>query len=398
MRNMWTGTRTPRHKRAQSLGTALVAVCLVGCAGLPWSKDDVQVEAEAARAQYRRMLKAQRATKAESSAAIEEPGTYAQKLRDGDRYRGTGDLRRAVLAYFGAVRLDPDNVTARERMGSLELLADPARAEALFAKLIEEGAKTASVWAGLGLARLAQGRLEGAREALLQALALDPGSVRSLSALGATYDRLERHAEAQSHLQRARELRPGDASILNNLGVSYLLSGDLVQAEDAFWQASALDPHDAVSRNNLGLAVGLQGRYEDALAAFRRAGTEQSAQNNLGYVHFLNGDFEQAIARYERALLAEGKDELKVIWNLRQVQLAERNGHHQLVEEEAAVIPSAVTERIVLPDNGERPENQPADAALEPASVVLDGEFEDAPTKRTGLRYRVRNRRHPRPE
>ncbi len=336
MRNMWPGTWTPRRQRAQSLGTALVAVCLVGCAGLPWSKGDAQVEAEAARAQYRRMMEAQRATKVGSSAATEDRGTYDQKLRDGDRYRGTGDLRRAVLAYFQAVRLDDDNATARERMASLELQADPARAEALFARLIEGDPETAVVWAGLGIARLAQGNLEGARDALLQSLALDPGSVRSLSALGATYDRLGLHAEAQSHFERARELRPGDVSILNNLGVSYLLSGDLVQAEDVFWQASALDPRDAVSRNNLGLAVGLQRRYEDALEAFRRSGTEQSAQNNLGYVHFLNGNFEQATACYERALLAEGEDELKVIWNLRQVRQAERNGHHQVPDEEAA--------------------------------------------------------------
>ncbi len=313
MRNMWRGT------------VALAAVCLVGCAGLPWSKSDIEVEAAAARAQYRRMMEAQRA--GEFSGPSKERGSYHQKLRDGDRYRRTGDLRRAVLAYFEAVRLDPDSVTARERMASLELQADPARAEALFAKLIEQGPETTAVWTGLGIARLAQGRLEGAREALLQSLALDPGSVWALSALGAASDRLGLHAEAQSHLEQARELRPGDVSILNNLGVSYLLSGDLVRAEDVFWQASALDPHDAVSRNNLGLAVGLQRRYEDALDAFRRSGTEQSAQNNLGYVHFLNGNFEQATACYERALLAEGDDELKVIWNLRQVQRAERNGH-----------------------------------------------------------------------
>ncbi len=393
MRNMWTGTRTARRQLAQSLGTALVAVCLVGCAGLPWSKGDIQVEAEAARAQYRRMLEAQRAAEAESSAATEERGTSDQKLRDGDRYRGTGDLRRAVLAYFQAVRLDPDNVTARERMASLELKADPARAEVLFAKLIEKEPETASVWAGLGLARLAQGRLEGARDALLQSLALDPDSVTTLSALGATYDRLGLHAEAQSHLQRARELRPEDASILNNLGVSYLLSGDLVQAEEAFRLAATLKPRDPVAHNNLGLALGLQGRYDEALEAFRQAGREQSAQSNLGYVHFLNGDFEQAIPYYERALLAEGEDDVKVIWNLRQVQqLAERNGQHQVAEEEAAVIPSPMTpERIVSPDNGERPESPPADAAREPASEARDTESKDAPTKRRGLRYRARN-------
>ena len=347
MRNMWSRTRTPRRQRAQFLGTALVAVCLVGCAGLPWSKGDIQVEAAAARAQYRRMLEAQRAAEAGSSAATDERGSYDQKLRDGDRYRGTGDLRRAVLAYFQAVRLDPDNVTARERMASLELKADPARAEALFAKLIEKEPETASVWAGLGLARLAQGRLEGARDALLQSLALDPGSVTTLSALGATYDRLGLHAEAQSHLQRARELRSHDAGILNNLGVSYLLSGDLVQAEDAFWQASALDPHDAVSRNNLGLAVGLQGRYDDALEAFRQAGTEQSALNNLGYVYFLNSAFEEAVAYYERALLSQGDDELRVVWNLRQAQqrvdqlgLGEENGSLPAPAEEEAPVPA----------------------------------------------------------
>ena len=72
---------------------------------------------------------------------------------------------------------------------------------------------------------------------------------------------------------------------------------------------------------------------------------------------------------------------------------------HQVAEEEAAVIPSAIIpERIVLPDNGERPETPSADASREPASEARDGKSEDAPTKRRGLRYRARNRRHTQPE
>ena len=63
-------------------------------------------------------------------------------------------------------------------------------------------------------------------------------------------------------------------------------------------------------------------RYDDALDAFQRAGSEQVARNNLGYVCFLNGDYERAIAEYEEALLTGGDQKLLVLRNLRAAEKA----------------------------------------------------------------------------
>ena len=62
--------------------------------------------------------------------------------------------------------------------------------------------------------------------------------------------------------------------------------------------------------------MGRQTRYEEALKAFRSAGSEHAAENNIAYIYFLNGYLDDAITHYERALQAEGDEELMVLRNL----------------------------------------------------------------------------------
>jgi Flp pilus assembly protein TadD len=255
-----------------------------------------------------------------ATQASHEAPTLEDKLSTGDRLYEAGDLSGAMWAYVQARLIDPEDPTPGERIAYLRVYGNPARAEAMFKSSLDKNPKSVSAHVGLGLARLALGRLKEARESLERALELEPDSVAAHSGLGAVFDRMGMHPEAQAQLQAANELRPKDARILNNLGVSFLLSEDRVEAEQAFREAIQLDPKDPALRNNLGLTVGLQGRYDEALEHFRQGGTEEAALNNLGYVYFLNGRLEEAREHYERALVADGEDKLTVLYNLSAVR------------------------------------------------------------------------------
>ena len=289
---------------ARALGSALCVAQLAGCSTSPAG----------------RSFEEHRKYMAERAAAelidSEETATFAGQLSSARQSHRAGEVERAMRLYFDAFRLDPSDARAHEGIAYLQLSGEPQRAATVFERVIAENPESAMAHAGLGLARLALGEPAAAVAPLERAIELEPDSSSAHYALAVVFDLLERHAEAQVHGRRARELKPHDSGIVNNLGVSYLLSGDTASAEAAFREAVRLEPRDLAYRNNLGLAVGSQQRYEEALKAFRGAGTEQAAENNLGYVYFLNGEYDDAIHHYERALMADGDEKLTVLRNL----------------------------------------------------------------------------------
>ncbi len=274
---------------------------------------EARVEARAA---------AQAKKEAEENPEAVREQTVAQHLRDGDRHRSAGRISKAYLSYLRAHWADKGNPVVERRIAYLALRADPIRAEQVFTELIGEMPGEATLHTGLGMARLALGDFEGARDALLDAVALDPNAATSRSSLGIAYDRLFEHEMAQQQLRIAHDLRPEDVSILNNLGVSYLLSGDYARAAEALRGAIARGSSDPATHNNLGLALGFLGDDEGAFSAFRRAGTQGDAYNNLGYVHFVQGRYERASELFEKALLANDTDESRVVRNLTALQEA----------------------------------------------------------------------------
>lgn len=300
---------TGAFRRLAVASAALVLAGSTGCAGL-LSRDESALERE------RRQLHARRESALAEQARKPEKPTLMGKVEEADRLQRSGDLEAAMWTYLHAYRLDPENPLPRERIGYLQLTREPERAAGIFAEVVKEDPESAQAHAGLGLARLALGQVDAAVASLERARELDADSPSTLAALGAAYDRQERHVEAREQLERAVALRPGDARLRNNLGVSYMLSADFEHAAESFRHAAALDPRDAVARNNLGLALGRLGRYDAALDVFRQSGDEQAAQNNLGYVYYLNERYEEAVAHYERALLAEGDEDRTVLRNL----------------------------------------------------------------------------------
>jgi len=59
--------------------------------------------------------------------------------------------------------------------------------------------------------------------------------------------------------------------------------------------------------NNLGVALSNLKKYDQALEAFRKGGTEAQAYNNLGVVYLKQGKFEQASDCFEKAIRIDPK-------------------------------------------------------------------------------------------
>jgi Flp pilus assembly protein TadD len=253
----------------------------------------------------------------------EKPPSFSQLLLDGDRFRDSGDVSRAALTYFRALREDPQNRAPRERIGFMLLVRkDPERARASFQAALAGDPGSSLGHAGLGLAQLELGELDAAEASLRRASELDASFLLPLLALGVLSDERESYAAAQEYYARALALAPQSSDIENNLGVSLLMSGRFAEAVEHLTQATRLDPGNAAAQNNLGLALGRLGRYDEALIAFRNQGNEAVAQNNMGYVYLMNELHGSAIQCFELALESDPQDKRAIIRNLKRAEAA----------------------------------------------------------------------------
>jgi tetratricopeptide (TPR) repeat protein len=114
------------------------------------------------------------------------------------------------------------------------------------------------------------------------------------------------------------------------------------------------------------MALALMGRFDDALAAFRRAGDEQSARSNLGYAHAARGEYDQAIAEYEKALLAGGKANVEVVRNIEAARRARDLAQREPKQPPVAGAPPPVTAPAIDPAAIAGDDVAPAPAAPAP--------------------------------
>jgi superkiller protein 3 len=266
--------------------------------------------------QEHRQYMAERAAAEMAEDPDEKEPTFDEKLKAAQRSHQAGKTDQAMRLYFDAFRLDPTDTRSQEGIAYLRLAQQPEQAETVFLKVIAIDPNSTMAHVGVGLAKLAQDDAEGSVPYLERAIELSPNSADAHDVLAVAFQKLERFDEARTHSQRARELAPEDADIANNLGMSHLFLGDSDLAEVTFREAIVLNSKDPAYQRNLALALARQTRYEEALTAFRAAGSEQEAQNNIAYIYFKDGRLDDAITHYERALLAEGDQELMVLRNL----------------------------------------------------------------------------------
>jgi tetratricopeptide (TPR) repeat protein len=87
-----------------------------------------------------------------------------------------------------------------------------------------------------------------------RALAIDPGSVVALNAIGSAYDDLHRPDAARPYYVKALAIEPENADTLNNMAISAAMTGDTDTATGLFNRAAALDPNNPLIQENMRVA------------------------------------------------------------------------------------------------------------------------------------------------
>ncbi len=185
--------------------------------------------------------------------------TGAEKAAEAklDALAATGELERLMAAadawarlkkFDAAVRVSraavakfPESSEALFRLGSsLERAGNPAEAEAVFLRLLEERPNDAATQNYLGYMWADQGvQLDRAREMLEKAVAREPRNAAYLDSLGWADFRLGRLESAEKNLREAARREPTDPTILEHLGDLEMKQGE-IEAAIRNWE-KALD-------------------------------------------------------------------------------------------------------------------------------------------------------------
>ena len=179
-------------------------------------------------------------------------------------------------------------------------------AEAVYKRLIQQGAGNHLVFGKLGAICIMQGRNQEATTFLKQALAIKPDFPDALANLGVVLKNQGNLNAAVASYRKALDLKPNDPETLNNLGIALREQGDLDAAIDAYQKALALKPKYPAALSNLGSGLRQQGRLDAAIDAYQKALAIQpdftDALSNLGNAFKDQGKMEAAIASHRKAL------------------------------------------------------------------------------------------------
>ncbi len=122
-----------------------------------------------------------------------------------------------------------------------------------------------------GIEAFQSGNYQGAQEAYLRVLKIEPDNLPALVNLGATEYRLGNSEESERLLRRSLQLKADNPTAWLNLGILYLERGEPMRSLAAIAQAVVHAPSDPVARNYLGVAAGRNGWFDAAETELRRA-------------------------------------------------------------------------------------------------------------------------------
>ena len=290
-----------------------------GCA----SRQESQVTLRPA--EYRKLLEQQKTGKPLDEALQKElpEMTVGDYEALGDTYLSNGNLTMAFVQYDKALRLEPTSTRLRYKSGLLFLkkeLVDEAIKE--FQAVLQQDARYALAYEGMGQAWLKKGNLGEAESSFRKALALQKDLWQSYLFLGMLHDRRQQFDEAIAAYQSALTLRPEQGLLFNNLGLSYYQKGAYEKAVQHFQQALQKGYAQERVYNNLGLALAKLGRYPEALEAFTQGGDKAKAYNNVGVICLADGKYAEAIAFLQKAVALNPSYYAKANENLQAAQKA----------------------------------------------------------------------------
>ncbi len=246
----------------------------------------------------------------------------------GDYQLKHGNMDGAFVQYDRALRLDPENLRVRYKIGHLFLerrLPDEALKE--FEKILKLDSSYTLAYEGMGQALMQMGRYDQAEKNFYQAIELDSNLWLSHNFLGMIYDRRLCFDEAIVHYERAIGLKSDEDFLFNNLGMSYYLKGDYEKSAQMLRKAIEVKPSSTKNPkiyNNLGLALGRLERYEEALNTFEKVGDRAAAYNNLGCIYLEQEKYEEATAAFKKAIEIKSTFYEKASENLERAKMAQK--------------------------------------------------------------------------
>jgi tetratricopeptide (TPR) repeat protein len=210
--------------------------------------------------------------------------------RDKDRKDAEFRLLRA-RSYLGAFRL-------REAASELQ-------------SLIKDSPDLPAVYFYLAQVATAQEQGAQARQALTEALRVQPGYLPALLGLGNISLQQNNASAALAYASQviATSFWVADAHVI--AGSSYLQQGDLNQAQRAFELAAGLNPRSPAAQERLGRVLSMRSNYADAEKAYENAlaiAAEYSpALSGLAEILAKEGKSRQANVRIDRQIAAQPK-------------------------------------------------------------------------------------------
>ena len=238
-------------------------------------------------------------------------------------YAGLGRAREAAGLLSSVARAAPGRADVHLLLGKVDLSLDRApEAASAFARAAELSPRSYEAFTWVGVARLREGDLDGARQALERAVRLGPGQPRPHLLLAQVYDRLGRTSEARRlaarhdrlaeldrdlEVLRQRSLRdPSDLLSRTRLGELLMERGDLPAAGAAFQEVLALDGAHGPAWYGLASVLVRYGEMDRAEQALLRATAHRPgdprAWNDLGMTRLQLGRAEDALQAFRRAL------------------------------------------------------------------------------------------------
>ena len=199
----------------------------------------------------------------------------------------TNEAKEQFAAYQANVSSTPPEV-------------DPLRAA------VQDLNQTPLRYLRLGIELEQAGDLQGAIQAHLKAIELDPDFVQAHINLTQLYARAGEYAKAEEEYRTAVRLNPHRADCYYNYGVLMFGLGKYAEAEQAFRQAIAGNPYYAQAHNNLGFLLQQQGHLQEALKEFEEAVKYQPdyrlARFHMGQILANEGDYKGAIEQFQKIL------------------------------------------------------------------------------------------------
>ena len=186
------------------------------------------------------------------------------------------------------------------RLNALYQAGRGAEADALAARLEEQGRADLNLSFSLGTALAQSGQFAKAEAAFTQALALAPSDFNALFNLGVVACRAGDNRRAREMLEAALRQQPRNVDVLHQLAFADRAAGDTESAVRLLAQAARLAPERADVQKLLAISTFDLGALEDAAAAWdrylKRQSSDDSARRERGFTAVQRGRFDEGIA------------------------------------------------------------------------------------------------------